>query len=206
MNLSNEGIRGERVRLVGDVMFDAVKLFGKIAEQRSSILDRLELQKGGYILVTLHRQENVDDPKRLASIIQGLSRSQRPVVFPLHPRTRKRITEFGIELDSPIRVIDPIGYLDMMLLERNARVIATDSGGVQKEAYFHGVPCLTLRDETEWVELVDIGVNRVVGADSNAIGKALCEHEFDFAPTNIYGSGVSAEEIVGYMMRAMNND
>lgn len=202
-NLANEGIRGPQVQLVGDVMYDAVRVFSAIAEQRSNVLERFRLERGAYVLVTLHRKENTDDPDRLASIIEGLSSSNDPVILPLHPRTRKRIAEFGLKLDSPIRVVDPVGYLDMMLLERNAKLIATDSGGVQKEAYFHGVPCLTLRNETEWVELVELGVNRLVGADADAIAKGLHEHVFATSPTDIYGSGTSAELIADYLMEVI---
>jgi len=163
------------------------------------VLERFRLERGAYVLVTLHRKENTDDPNRLASIIEGLSSSNDPVILPLHPRTRKRIAEFGLKLGSPIRVVDPLGYLDMMLLERNAKLIATDSGGVQKEAYFHGVPCLTLRNETEWVELVELGVNRLVGADADTIAKGLHEHVFATSPTDIYGFGTSAELIADYL-------
>jgi UDP-GlcNAc3NAcA epimerase len=117
------------------------------------------------------------------------------VVLPLHPRTRKRIAEFGLQLPTNVRVVDPVGYLDMLLLESEARLIATDSGGVQKEAYFHRVPCVTLRDETEWVELVELGVNRLVGTDAAAIAEAVAGHVFRDVQADVYGDGRASQRI-----------
>lgn len=172
-NLAAEGITGDKVHNVGDVMYDAALYYGDKAEQTSRILSQLDLPSKGYILATLHRQENVDDQARLANILQGFAASDKPIVMPLHPRTRKRLQEFGLNLPASVRVIDPVGYLDMVMLEKHAALIATDSGGVQKEAYFHKVPCITLRDETEWVELVEVGANQLVGADASKISAAL---------------------------------
>lgn len=194
-NLEREGIAGPRVQMVGDVMCDAALSYGRLAAQRSRIVEQLSLQPRGYVLATLHRKENTDDPARLAAILAGLSSCDVPVVLPLHPRTRKRIAEFGLEAGGAIRIIDPVGYLDMMRLEQDAALIATDSGGVQKEAYFHRVPCLTLRDETEWVELVETGVNRLVGADRDAIAAGLRDREFRAARTDLYGDGATADRI-----------
>jgi UDP-GlcNAc3NAcA epimerase len=202
-NLANEGITGPSVQWVGDVMYDAVKVYSDVADRRSIVLRQLELSDGGYVLVTLHRKENVENPARLTSILRGLAQSRWPVVLPLHPRTRKKIGELELKIGSRIRLIDPIGYLDMMSLEKHARAIATDSGGVQKEAYFHGVPCITLRDETEWVELVDIGVNRLVGSDADAIAAALeAPHPPVPRAIDLYGSGDAAERIADGMKRA----
>lgn len=195
-NLEREGIPGQRVQVVGDVMYDAVRTFAPVAARRSTVVAALGLAPGDYTLATLHRKENTDNPDRLRSILAGLARGEQPTVLPLHPRTRQRMAEFGIDCEPGIRLIDPLGYFDMMELERNARVIATDSGGVQKEAYFHGVPCVTMRDETEWVELVALGVNRLVGADADAIADSLRRPpRIAGAAQNIYGDGATAERI-----------
>ena len=194
-NLERESIAGPQVRMVGDVMCDAVAMFGRIAAERSRILESLQLNSGQYVLATLHRKENTDDPARLEAILRGLSASELPVVLPLHPRTRKRIAEFGLSCGAAIRLVDPVGYLDMMRLESGSALIATDSGGVQKEAYFHRVACLTLRDETEWVELLEIGANRLVGADSEAIAAGLCDRAFRASNNEVYGDGRAADRI-----------
>ena len=164
-NLAREGIPPSRCFQVGDVMLDAARFFGGIASQKSSILKSLKLKAGGFILATVHRAENTDDAQRLQAILEGLDMAGRtlPVVWPVHPRTRQAITARGLA-DKPgsgLRLVDPVGYLDMVMLERHAALIATDSGGVQKEAFFHGVPCVTLRAETEWLELVAAGWNRL---------------------------------------------
>lgn len=194
-NLAQEGISGAAVRNVGDVMCDAVKTFAAVAAERSDILKRLALQKDQYILATIHRQENTDDRERLLEILEGLSSSSVPVILPLHPRTRKRITEFELNVGSNLRFIDPVGYLDMLMLEQAARLVATDSGGVQKEAYFAGVPCITLRQETEWVELVEIGANRVIGTAAAAIAQALSEPLKTIDRRDVYGNGMSSVAI-----------
>lgn len=161
-NLLREGFDASRVHVVGDVMYDAALFYGEKADQTSEILTDLTLKPHEYVLTTVHRAENTDDPKRLRVIIEALNEvaRQRQVVLPLHPRTRSKLADLGLELDR-IMVIEPVGYLDMVMLEKKALTIVTDSGGVQKEAYFHGVPCVTLRDETEWVELVNSGWNRL---------------------------------------------
>ena len=195
-NLAREGISGSKVQSVGDVMYDAVRVFTPVAQRRSVILSTLGLRSGEYALATLHRKENTDEPARLRSILDGLAQGNVPVVLPLHPRTRNRMADFGIRPDPLIRLVDPVGYFDMMLLERGASMIATDSGGVQKEAYFHGVPCITLRDETEWVELVELGVNRLVGADTQAIADAMINPpRAALESGGAYGDGHSAERI-----------
>ena len=161
-NLRREGAEPERILQVGDVMFDAVRIFSQQADAHRDLLARLGLVSGGYALSTIHRAENTDDPLRLRAILDGLEQvaATLPVILPLHPRTRQAIARVGIE-PRRVRIVEPVGYLEMLLLQRHAAAIATDSGGVQKEAYFHGIPCVTLRDETEWTELVDLGWNRL---------------------------------------------
>ncbi len=196
-NLANEGMtRG--VHRVGDVMYDSVLYHADAAERQSRILTDLSLTPGEYYLATVHRAENTDDPARLTAIFGAFARLDRPVVLPLHPRTRKILAERGVADAANARVIDPAAYLDMLTLEKNARAMLTDSGGMQKEAYWFGVPCITLREETEWVELVEVGANTLAGADSERIvaavraaGTARVE-----ARTGLYGDGRSAEQIV----------
>jgi len=165
-NLRREGISEEQIQLVGDVMYDAALYYGKKAECQSQSLNRLGLKPKEYILATIHRAENTDDPRRLRAIFEGLAEvdQEMKVVLPLHPRTRVVLVEVGLydKVARSVCLIEPVGYLDMVMLEKNARAIATDSGGVQKEAFFHRVPCLTLREETEWVELVDLGWNCII--------------------------------------------
>jgi UDP-GlcNAc3NAcA epimerase len=193
-----EGIPGERIRQVGDVMFDAALYYAERAAGRSGILGLHGLEPGQYALATVHRAENTDDPDRLRAIITGLDQvaDSLPLVLPLHPRTRAAIQRERLSIRT-LRFIDPVGYLDMVALESHAAVIATDSGGVQKEAYFHKVPCVTLRDETEWVELVELGWNRLVravpGAICDAIHEALGTSGTAAAP---YGDGNAAGRIV----------
>ncbi len=159
-NLAREGL-ADRSELAGDVMVDAFDW----AESRSGAsLPDLARELPGYLLVTLHRAENVDQPERLALLFRALA-VDRPVILPLHPRTRAAMERAGLRLPANVHAIDPVGYLAMVALEHHAAAIATDSGGVQKEAYLAGVPCITLRTETEWVETVATGWNRLVGAD-----------------------------------------
>ena len=164
-NLRAEGIADGRVHMVGDVMYDAALAFGARAERESDALARLGLEPGGFVLATVHRAENTDHPDRLAAVFRGLAAvaEEVPVVLPLHPRTAGALDRLGLRSSIPpaLRLVEPLGYLDMLMLEKSARLVATDSGGVQKEAYFYGVPCVTLRDETEWVELVEAGWNRL---------------------------------------------
>lgn len=191
-NLEREGIAGDGVRNVGDVMFDAVKTFSAVAAEKSNVIERFGLRDSKYVLATIHRQENTDDRARLSEILDGLSASPTIVILPLHPRTRNRIAEFGIQVSPRLRFTDPVGYLDMLMLERSARLVATDSGGVQKEAYFAGVPCITLRSETEWLELVEIGANRVVGTTAKSIAQALSEPVPSISRSDIYGDGTAS--------------
>ncbi len=200
-NLEREGLRGERVVRTGDVMYDAMLRFVALAGERSGILAALGLQPRGYLLATVHRAENTDRPDRLRAIFAGLGAvsARLPVVVPLHPRTRKMLVEAGIVALSGLRLIDPLGYLDMLQLERHARLVATDSGGVQKEAYFNCVPCVTLREETEWVELVEAGWNRLVApASAQAVEMGLASALESVVPEwlPLYGDGRSAQAIV----------
>jgi UDP-GlcNAc3NAcA epimerase len=204
-NLQREGLGERGVHQVGDVMYDASRLFGELAEQRSRALAELGLAPGSYALATIHRAENTDDPGRLAAIFDGLGRiaDRFPVVVPLHPRTRAVLASGAStsKVAAGIRIIDPVGFLDMVKLERHAAIIATDSGGVQKEAYFYGVPCVTLRDETEWVELIDAGANRLApptGPDvvARALEEALGTRGRGRGEPTLYGDGHAAERIV----------
>ncbi|MEW6651408.1 MAG: UDP-N-acetylglucosamine 2-epimerase (non-hydrolyzing), partial [Chloroflexota bacterium] len=194
-NLKKEGI-SNGVHQVGDVMADSLLLFCKIAEKKSTILQTLKLEPGKYALVTVHRSGNTDDKHNLVQIMDGLARIQFDLVFPMHPRTQKMMTEFGLKIPANLCVIDPVGYLDMLMLESSADCILTDSGGIQKEAYLLGVRCITLREETEWVETVAAGWNCLTGAHSEKI-KARFD---DFHPENerppIYGDGHAADKII----------
>jgi UDP-GlcNAc3NAcA epimerase len=192
--LAAEGLtRG--VEQVGDVMYDAALRFRPMAEARESWLRELGLEAGKYLLVTLHRAENTDDRGRLGAILEALGQIAEPILLPLHPRTRKQLAEFGLALPAQVRAIEPVGYLDMLLLESRARVVLTDSGGVQKEAAFLQVPCLTLRDETEWVETVESGWNTVVGADPQRILSALHGLTRPVTPMAGLGDGRASERI-----------
>ncbi|MGB0800049.1 MAG: non-hydrolyzing UDP-N-acetylglucosamine 2-epimerase, partial [Planktomarina sp.] len=194
-NLANEGISGDKVKQVGDVMFDAA-LFYKPQSVAPSWFDAHPGLKDGYVLTTIHRAENTDDPERLRRILQGLGDCGLPVVLPLHPRTRKTIQDLGITLPDTIKVFDPVGYLEMIFLQTSATVIATDSGGVQKEAYFHNVPCVTLRDETEWVELVKAGWNTICPPLTADIAGAISAAKRPDVQVELYGRGTAAQDIV----------
>jgi UDP-N-acetylglucosamine 2-epimerase len=195
-NLAREGL-ATGARLVGDTMYDAVLQFSGVALERSTLLARLGLLPGGYLLATLHRPYNTDDPQTLTRIIEGLGGLGESVVLPLHPRTRGSLEAAGLgRLPGSIRVIPPVGYLDMLALERQARVILTDSGGVQKEAFFFKVPCVTLRPETEWVETVEAGYNVLVGSDPVAMADAVRRDWRLADPPCLFGEGRAAQAIV----------
>ena len=205
-NLTREGLAGERVRFVGDVMYDVALYCGASAKERSTVLEELGVEPRGYVLATVHRAENTDDATRLRAVFDGLARvaADVPVIAPLHPRTRKALSREGLleDVTSRLRVIDPVGYLDMVTLEKNAGVVATDSGGVQKEAFFHGAPCVTLRDETEWVELVELGWNRLcppvdAASVASAVRGALNSRGREGRP---YGDGNAAEQVVDALL------
>jgi UDP-GlcNAc3NAcA epimerase len=193
-NLEREGVHGE-AHLVGDVMADVSLAFREIAAERSTILAALGLEAGSYLVVTAHRAGNVDDPDRLERLVALLEALPQPVVFPVHPRTRTRLEAAGLldRLDG-VTLVPPLGYLDFLELARHARAILTDSGGVQKEAYLLGVPCVTLRDTTEWVETVDAGWNVLVDLDREAALAALERTPPPDRP-ELYGGGRAAERV-----------
>ena len=223
-NLLKEGIKDGGTRIVknvGDVMYDSILYYSKIAKRRSAILEELglytsnsvrnadlhSLRTPNYYLATLHRAENTDDPKKLKSIFRALNEigKKTPVVLPLHPRTKKMIRAYHLFSEfKSIKFIEPVSYLDMLKLGKNAKAILTDSGGVQKEAYWFGVPCLTLREETEWVETIESGWNALVGTSVERIMK-----EADHAGgrrrylkrNRIFGDGKASQKIVQILMR-----
>jgi UDP-N-acetylglucosamine 2-epimerase (non-hydrolysing)/UDP-GlcNAc3NAcA epimerase len=193
-NLENEGVRGE-THLVGDVMADVSLAFRDIAEEHSTTLDELGLDPGSYLVVTAHRAGNVDRRERLEQLAELLAALPGPVVFPVHPRTRARLEEAGLtDRLGGVRLLAPLGYLDFLKLARHARAVLTDSGGVQKEAYLLGVPCVTLRDTTEWVETVDAGWNTLVDLDPAAALAALERRPPEERP-ELYGGGHAAERV-----------
>lgn len=202
-NLAREGVV-EGVHNVGDVMYDVALYYRERAKAQSKILQTHNLREKGFALATCHRAENTDDPVRLQGIVSALAEIavEIPVVLPLHPRTRKLLQQFGLEhyLDALI-VVDPLPFLDMVALEQAAKVILTDSGGVQKEAFFYQVPCITMRDETEWVETVELGWNVLVGASYENIMKAtrggFCQERA--VVESPYGEGDTAAKILSLM-------
>jgi UDP-GlcNAc3NAcA epimerase len=198
-NLAQEGVDPARVVWTGDVMYDAMRMFSARAALEPGILDRLGLKKGCFVLATTHRAENTDDPQRLQAIVQGLGEVARHtrVILPLHPRTRARLQSNGGLDPQGVELIEPVGFLDMLRLEANAAVIATDSGGVQKEAFFHSVPCVTLRDETEWTELINSRWNRLAPpANSQRIAEAILSARGTSGnPIQPYGDGYASLKI-----------
>lgn len=203
-HLAAEGIAGARVRLVGDVMFDAALHFAAAA--RKPRLDNFDIAGASYVLATIHRAENVDDPQRLSAIVRGLDAAAQgiDIVLPLHPRTRKAIAAYDLWPVSPrLHLVEPVGYLEMVALEKGACLVVTDSGGVQKEAFFHRVPCLTLRAETEWTELVDAGWNTLAyphdpGAVQRAVEAALARPAPSCWP-QLYGDGKAAQAVADHL-------
>lgn len=202
-NLKMEGI-SVGVHLVGDVMQDALLFASARAAARSSVLEELELQPGRFLLATVHRAENVDDPQRLRGIMSALRELAltEDVVLPLHPRTRKALGAEALREGGRLRLIDPVGYLDMVMLERSARMILTDSGGIQKEAYWLGVPCVTLREETEWVETVQAGWNRLAGSGARDIVSAARTIERPASRPELYGDGRAARRCLALLAPA----
>ena len=202
-NLSLEGNRGH-IHLVGDVMYDASLFFKPLADKQSQVLLDLKLKPRSYVLVTIHRDFNTDDPIRLKGIIDGCIRSNKNIVFPLHPRTKKQLLKFGLMhrlIKSPlIHILKPLGYLDMICMESHAERIMTDSGGVQKEAFFFKVPCITVRPTTEWIETLKSGWNCLVDANEVEIAEKLREKRlFPRQGARLYGDGTAARKIVRVM-------
>jgi UDP-N-acetylglucosamine 2-epimerase len=187
--LAAEDVSGEAV-VVGDVMADACFRLAPIARERSNALEPLELEPGRYLLVTLHRAANVQ-PDRLRRIVEGLRRLDEPLVFPAHPRTRAALEANRFDIPT----IQPLGYLDLAALASQARVILTDSGGLQKEAYWYGVPCVTLRPSTEWVDTVEAGANTLVDDDPDRIVEAVRQARMPANPPPLYGDGHASERV-----------
>ncbi len=206
-NLRAEGI-GKGVHLVGDTMYDAVLDSYEVAQRRSSILQRLDLEPSGYFLATVHRPCTVDDPSKLASLFRVFRDLEREVVLPMHPRTQRTVVE-NPELrevaSKNVRLIDPVGYFDILLLQKSARLVLTDSGGMQKEALFLETPCVTLRAETEWVETVESGWNVVAGTSEQGV-RAAIDHMLSATPGEKpwFGDGAAAGRIVEILEEAQN--
>ncbi|HEY8627410.1 MAG TPA: UDP-N-acetylglucosamine 2-epimerase, partial [Gaiellaceae bacterium] len=182
-----------RIKVVGDVMADAALRFAPLARERSDILERLSLEPRAFVLATIHREANVR-PDRLARIVEGLERIEEPVVFPAHPRTRAA-------LGDRFPTIDPLGYLDFAALASQARVIVTDSGGLQKEAYWFGVPCVTARPSTEWVDTVEAGANVLVDDDPGRIAAAVAGARMPDERPQLYGDGKASVKIAEALYR-----
>ena len=187
--LEAEAIDG-RIEVVGDVMRDALDLFAPIARTRSTVLERFGVAPQHYLVCTIHREANVR-PERLRRIVEGLNRIDEPIVFPVHPRTASVVSGLGRHL----QLVPPVGYLDFAALVSQARVILTDSGGLQKEAYWYGVPCITLRPSTEWVDTVEAGANVLVDDDPDALERAVAEARMPEDPPQLYGDGHAARHI-----------
>ncbi len=207
-NLAREGFKNftAKVMKVGDIMKDAVLYYSQFLKQKAKVFDSLHLESGPFILATIHRQENTDNPKRLAEIFEGLSRLHKtyPVIMPLHPRTKHILEQSGIQY--PIRFIEPVGYFDMLALLKNCAMVVTDSGGLQKEAFFSKKPVIIARDETEWTELVTHGFGFIVGANKKKMIQAfekieMTKDTMDFS-IRLYGNKVGDkiyQEILGLL-------
>ncbi len=200
-NLAKEGIR-ENVHLVGDLMMDVLLVTREQAFRTSTIIENLDLVEKSYLVVTIHRSENTDDVARLEELLHALIQIQEPVIFPLHPRTRKALDDHGLfatigrEERTSLRFIEPLGYPDMVRLVASARMVLTDSGGLQKEAYWLGVPCVTMREETEWVETVQSGWNVLVGINLEKIIQAVRGFTPPKLRPSLYGDGRTAKRCI----------
>ncbi len=199
-NLLAEGVIPEKILQVGDVMYDAALFFGEVAIKKSEIIKLENLSTEKFILATVHRAENTDNKEKLHLIFNHLEilATSISVVMPLHPRTNNALKAIGFDFEkSKIKFISPVGYLDMLMLERTAKLIITDSGGVQKEAYFNGTRCLVIREETEWVELIEIGFNKLLPdlSDLSRMAISMLNEEIELKSTEIYGSGDASHKI-----------
>jgi len=196
MNLLEENVT-KRVHRVGDVTYDAAIYFSSLAQERSGILREWKLERGKYLLATVHRVSNTEDSENLSKILDAFGELGELVIFPVHPRTRQKL----LFVPANVKVVEPVGYFDMLMLERNARLILTDSGGVQKEAYFFAVPCVTLRKETEWVETVEAGWNVLAGTDRRLILDAVLHRVWPTVspPPSVFGDGNASQKIVGLL-------
>jgi UDP-GlcNAc3NAcA epimerase len=191
-----EGVEG-RIEVVGDVMADACFRLAPLARERSTILERLGLDGGDYVVATIHREANVR-PERLARIVDGLGRTAERVVFPAHPRTRAALSD----VPANVNVLAPLGYLDMAALVSQARVVVTDSGGLQKEAYWYGVPCVTTRPSTEWVDTVEVGANVLVDDDPAALAFGVAGARMPEERPALYGDGHASERVAASLARS----
>lgn len=217
-NLAREGIstgpqlqvakhNQQQAHLVGDVMYDAALLFAPLAAEQCNLLQELGLRHKAYYLATLHRPSNTDDPARLQSLIQALSDLDLPTIFPVHPRTQARLADLGLESRKPAGKLYPLpalGYLELLALTRSARCVITDSGGLQKEAFFFEVPCVTLRSETEWIETVEAGWNRLVDTTTAAsLMEAIHSPWPVTPPPDLFGDGHAAERMTEILKNAL---
>jgi len=202
-NLAREGIT-EQVFRVGDTMYESMQRFDAAAAARVQLLDALGVAPGRYLLATIHRASNTDDDAVLRTLIETLATLGEPVIFPVHPRTAARIESNRlVPKSAELKLIPPVGYLDMLVLERHARIVLTDSGGVQKEAFFFGVPCVTLRAETEWVETVAAGMNVVAGTDPQRIRRAVKDHRWPAHQLRVTGRVDASSRIVAILTSRM---
>jgi UDP-N-acetylglucosamine 2-epimerase len=195
--LEREGVPG-RIEVVGDVMADVSLRLAPIARERSDVLERLDLEPGSYVVATIHREANVQ-PERLARIVAGLGRIDAPVFFPAHPRTRARLASVG----PNVHLLEPLGYLDMAALASQARVIVTDSGGLQKEAYWYGVPCVTARPSTEWIDTVEVGANVLVDDDPERIREAVAAARMPAERPELYGDGDASTKVAAALRASL---
>jgi UDP-N-acetylglucosamine 2-epimerase (non-hydrolysing) len=195
--LEKEGIT-KGVHLAGDVMYDAILWARDVAREESEILNSLSVRADKFILSTVHRAANTDNRNTLESIIDGLSNAPLPVILPLHPRTEERLEEYGLQewATDELEVIDPVGYIDFVRLIDDAERVATDSGGVQKEAFYLDTPCVTMREETEWRETTECGWNRLVGSDSAKIRDTLKADDWPESKPNLYGNGQASQRVI----------
>lgn len=212
-NLHQEGTEAERIYLTGNTIVDAVQQNLAIAEKKTNILKTLGLKDKGYLLITAHRAENVDNPERLGGIIKGLELVRRecklPIIFSLHPRTKGRLTEFNLSLPTGVKVIEPVGFLEFLSLENHARLVLTDSGGLQEECFILQVPCVTLRDNTERPETLEYGVNvlagtepeKILSATREMLSKKLKWNKWD----NPFGDGKAGERIIDIIDRHISS-
>jgi UDP-GlcNAc3NAcA epimerase len=199
--LEDEGVAG-RIEVVGDVMADVCFRLAPVARERSRILDRLQLEPGGYVVATIHREANVQ-PAPLRRILDGLRRTDGPVVFAAHPRTRRAVERHTFRLGHNVHLVEPLGYLDLAALASQARVIVTDSGGLQKEAYWYGVPCVTARSTTEWVDTVEVGANVLVGDDPDLLASAVAAARMPDERPPLYGDGRASERIATALLSTL---
>lgn len=199
-NLQNEGL-GKTAELTGDVMFDCSVKFANFAEKRCNPLQKYSLSRGKYVLMTCHRAENTNSKKRLSSIVAAVNKlaEQNEILYPIHPRIKNYLEKHNIQFSDKVHTVDPVGYFDMLVLEKNASCILTDSGGIQKEAFFYKIPCVTMRDETEWNETVACGWNTLCGADKKRIISSVAnfaENPPENTDISPYGDGEAAEKII----------